>query len=109
MSRLTRSKLITCFLDKDSAEALATYLHEQCDLHSMHFAHARGQCSSNHNAHSWKERDIIQVVVSKERAREIFDKIYLFQELDRRPNGFMFQEDLLTATPFVPPADQESV
>jgi hypothetical protein len=101
-----RAKLITCFLDKDSAPALADYLHNDCDLHSIHFAHARGQSSSNHTAHAWKERDIIQVVVSRERAKEIFEKIYLFQELDQRPNGFMFQEDLMMATPFIPPPQQ---
>ena len=100
-------KLITCFLEKDAAASLAEYLHQECDIHSIHFAHARGQFSGNHNAHGWQERDIIQVVVSNERAGEIFERIYLFQELDQRPNGFMFQQDLIASSPFVPPQPQD--
>ena len=103
MKTLTKTKLITCFTEKDDASKLANYLHEECGIQTSHFAHARGQCSSNHNPHSWKERDIFQVVVSEQEADDIFEKIYIYQELDKRPNGFLFQEELLLSSQFISP------
>jgi nitrogen regulatory protein PII len=103
MQTLQKTKLITCFLEKDHADQLADYLFQECGIDTSHFAHARGQCSSNHNAHLWKERDILHIVVTEEQADEVFEKIYFHQELDKHSNGFIFQEELMLSSRFVTP------
>ncbi len=103
IATMNKVKLITCFLEKDQAPKLVEHLHNEFGINTAHFAHARGQCSSNHNIHLWKERDIIHIVVNDHQADEIFEEIYFFQEMDQRPNGFIFQEELMLSSQFMIP------
>ena len=100
MDVIKKTHLITCYLDKDKAEELAAFLHQECRLNTAYFAHARGQCSSEKENRLWKERDILQVMVNKRQANTIFEKIYFYLQLDRQPNGFIFMEKLIYATEF---------
>jgi len=91
-----KEKRITCFLPKGAGVKMVEMLHSEKNIASTNVHSGRGQ----RTAETWKEQEILTVVVDEDRAEEIFEYIYFQGELNKPGGGFIFQSDLNRATSF---------
>ena len=91
-----KEKRITCFLPKGAGVKMVKLLHSEKNIASTNVHSGRGQ----RIAETWKEQEILTVIVDADRAEEIFEYIYFQGKLNEPGGGFIFQSDLNRATSF---------
>ena len=91
-----KEKRITCFLPKGTGVKMVEMLHSEKNIASANLHSGRGQKT----AETWKEQEILTVIVDADRAEEIFEYIYFQGKLNEPGGGFIFQSDLNRATSF---------
>ena len=91
-----KEKRITCFLPKGTGVKMVEMLQSEKNIVSTNVHSGRGQ----RTAETWKEQEILTVIVDADRAEEIFDYIYFQGKLNEPGGGFIFQSGLNRATSF---------
>ena len=91
-----KEKRITCFLPKGTGIKMVEILHSEKNIASTNVHSGRGQKT----AETWKEQEILTVIVDEDRAEEIFEYIFSQGKLNEPGGGFIFQSDLNRATSF---------
>ena len=91
-----KEKRITCFLPKGTGVKMVEMLQSEKNIVSTNVHSGRGQ----RTAETWKEQEILTVIVDADRAEEIFEYIYFQGKLNEPGGGFVFQSDLNRATSF---------
>ena len=91
-----KEKRITCFLPKGTGVKMVEMLQSEKNIVSTNVHSGRGQ----RTAETWKEQEILTVIVDADRAEEIFEYIYFQGKLNQPGGGFIFQSDLNRATSF---------
>ena len=91
-----KEKRITCFLPKGTGVKMVEMLQSEKNIVSTNVHSGRGQ----RTAETWKEQEILTVIVEEDRAEEIFEFIYFQGKLNEPGGGFIFQSDLNRATSF---------
>ena len=91
-----KEKRITCFLPKGTGVKMVEMLQSEKNIVSTNVHSGRGQ----RTAETWKEQEILTVIVDADRAEEIFEYIYFQGKLNEPGGGFIFQSDLNRATTF---------
>ena len=91
-----KEKRITCFLPKGTGVKMIEMLQLEKNIVSTNVHSGRGQ----RTAETWKEQEILTVIVDADRAEEIFEYIYFQGKLNEPGGGFIFQSDLNRATSF---------
>ena len=91
-----KEKRITCFLPKGTGVKMVEILQSEKNIVSTNVHSGRGQ----RTAETWKEQEILTVIVDADRAEEIFEYIYFQGKLNEPGGGFIFQSDLNRATSF---------
>ena len=91
-----KEKRITCFLPKGTGVKMVEMLQSEKNIVSTNVHSGRGQRTSE----TWKEQEILTVIVDEDRAEEIFEYIYFQGKLNEPGGGFIFQSDLNRATSF---------
>ena len=91
-----KEKRITCFLPKGTGVKMVEKLQSEKNIVSTNVHSGRGQ----RTAETWKEQEILTVIVDADRAEEIFEYIYFQGKLNEPGGGFIFQSDLNRATSF---------
>ena len=91
-----KEKRITCFLPKGTGVKMVEMLQSEKNIVSTNVHSGRGQ----RTAETWKEQEILTVIVDADRAAEIFEYIYFQGKLNEPGGGFIFQSDLNRATSF---------
>ena len=91
-----KEKRITCFLPKGTGVKMVEMLLSEKNIVSTNVHSGRGQ----RTAETWKEQEILTVIVDADRAEEIFEYIYFQGKLNEPGGGFIFQSDLNRATSF---------
>ena len=91
-----KEKRITCFLPKGTGVKMVEMLESEKNIVSTNVHSGRGQ----RTAETWKEQEILTVIVDADRAEEIFEYIYFQGKLNEPGGGFIFQSDLNRATSF---------
>ena len=91
-----KEKRITCFLPKGTGVKMVEMLQSEKNIVSTNVHSGRGQ----RTAETWKEQEILTVIVDADRAEEIFEYIYFQGKLNEPGGGFIFQSDLNRATSF---------
>ena len=91
-----KEKRITCFLPKGTGVKMVEMLQSEKNIVSTNVHSGRGQRTSE----TWKEQEILTVIVDADRAEEIFEYIYFQGKLNEPGGGFIFQSDLNRATSF---------
>jgi len=91
-----KEKRITCFLPKGTGVKIVEMLQSEKNIVSTNVHSGRGQ----RTAETWKEQEILTVIVDADRAEEIFEYIYFQGKLNEPGGGFIFQSDLNRATSF---------
>ena len=91
-----KEKRITCFLPKGTGVEMVKMLRSEKNIVSTNVHSGRGQ----RTAETWKEQEILTVIVDADRAEEIFEYIYFQGKLNEPGGGFIFQSDLNRATSF---------
>ena len=91
-----KEKRITCFLSKGTGVKMVEMLQSEKNIVSTNVHSGRGQ----RTAETWKEQEILTVIVDADRAEEIFEYIYFQGKLNEPGGGFIFQSDLNRATSF---------
>ena len=91
-----KEKRITCFLPKGTGVKMVEMLQSEKNIVSTNVHSGRGQ----RTAETWKEQEILTVIVDADRAEEIFEYIYFEGKLNEPGGGFIFQSDLNRATSF---------
>ena len=91
-----KEKRITCFLPKGAGVKMVEVLRSEKNIVSTNVHSGRGQ----RTAETWKEQEILTVIVDANRAEEIFEYIYFQGKLNEPGGGFIFQSDLNRATSF---------
>ena len=112
MKALTNQKIITCLIPKENSKALevAKLLHDEKGINSTSVNSGRGSGLARAISYgAWVEVDVLTVIVSEERASEIFAYIFDKVDINRPHSGFLFQGDLSKATPFSLPDIPEEV
>ena len=91
-----KEKRITCFLPKGTGVKMVEMLQSEKNIVSTNVHSGRGQ----RTAETWKEQEILTVIVDADRAEEIFEYIYFQGKLNEPGGGVIFQSDLNRATSF---------
>ena len=91
-----KEKRITCFLPKGTGVKMVELIQSEKNIVSTNVHSGRGQ----RTAETWKEQEILTVIVDADRAEEIFEYIYFQGKLNEPGGGFIFQSDLNRATSF---------
>ena len=91
-----KEKRITCFLPKGTGVKMVEMLQSEKNIVSTNVHSGRGQ----RTAETWKEQEILTVIVDADRAEEIFEYIYFQGKLNEPGGGFILQSDLNRATSF---------
>ena len=91
-----KEKRITCFLPKGTGVKMVEMLQSEKNIVSTNVHSGRGQ----RTAETWKEQEILTVIVDADRAEEIFEYIYFQGKLNEPRGGFIFQSALNRATSF---------
>ena len=91
-----KEKRITCFLPKGAGVKMVEMLQSEKNIVSTNVHSGRGQRTTE----TWKEQEILTVIVDEDRAEEIFEYIYFQGKLNEPGGGFIFQSDLNRATSF---------
>ena len=91
-----KEKRITCFLPKGTGVKMVEMLQSEKNIVSTNVHSGRGQ----RTAETWKEQEILTIIVDADRAEEIFEYIYFQGKLNQPGGGFIFQSDLNRATSF---------
>ena len=91
-----KEKRIICFLPKGTGVKMVEMLQSEKNIISTNVHSGRGQ----RTAETWKEQEILTVIVDADRAEEIFEYIYFQGKLNEPGGGFIFQSDLNRATSF---------
>ena len=91
-----KEKRITCFLPKGTGVKMVEMLQSEKKIVSTNGHSGRGQ----RTAETWKEQEILTVIIDADRAEEIFEYIYFQGKLNEPGGGFIFQSDLNRATSF---------
>lgn len=108
MDEVNSPKLITCFLPRGRGLPLIKILHEEKGLVTGNVATGRGTGTAGTTRHgTWIEVDVFDVMVSGDRADEIFKFIYEKAKIGEIDNGFMVQSRLSRSTTFSLPEIEE--
>lgn len=104
METLDGARLITCILPKGVALPVLEALKTEKGIVSANINYARGTGRITPRSHreqlSETEKEVLVVVVPRERKEELFDFIREQARIDRPHGGIMYQTVLTTATPF---------
>ncbi|MDA1371664.1 MAG: hypothetical protein O2971_13015 [Proteobacteria bacterium] len=88
------ARQIVCILPKGKASIVVSGLIKDFDIHDANFYHARGvgkfSAKSSSGLGEQREKDILDVVVSKEQAEEIFDYIFHKAEMNKPHGGLVY-------------------
>ncbi len=93
----TNNKLITCLIPKGEGVTAITALKDEKQVES---ANVYGGRSNLFYAGTEQESETLAVVVTEERADEIFDFLYERLEIGTPHGGIMFQNPLTSSTEF---------
>ena len=108
MSAQEKLKLITSMLPKGKGVEVIKLLHKEKGVCSTNIASGRGVLGPL-GYDVWSEVDIMTVVISEDRANEIFEYIYLNADIDRVNGGLIFQGDLVKSSFYTLPDLPEEV
>lgn len=102
-------KLITCVIPKGKAMDIVKHLHERDGIHTANVSSGRGQgVVESISFKGWYEVEILTVVVSEDRADEIFSLLYEKADIGHVHGGIMYQGGLTQSTRFsLPEIPQE--
>lgn len=104
MRTLDEAKLITCVLPKGKARAVVKALKDECGIVAANVNYARGTGRMTHRAFrktmTVSEKEILQVVVPRDREEELFAFIFDRAGIDQPHGGMMYQTDLAAASLF---------
>lgn len=107
--KLKEAKLITCIVPKETGPTLLKALKEKKNLRSAHVNHSRGAGMSTpvgfHGKGQQIEKDIVNVIVSRSKADEIFEFIHDEMDINRPHGGFIYMTKLVGTVPFSLPPD----
>ncbi len=88
------ARQIVCILPKGKASIVEAGLIEDFGIHDANFHHARGvgkfSAKSSSGLGEQREKDILDVVVPKEQAEEIFDYIFHKAEMNQPHGGLVY-------------------
>ena len=107
--KLSHQKLITSIIPKGAGNDVLLGLRNDFGINTGNIKMARG--SGQYNPLSLRgigeqtEKEILTVIVSAEKADEIFEYIYFRAHIDEPHNGIIFQSDLLYASKYRLPED----
>jgi hypothetical protein len=105
------SKLITCVLPDDGKDSeLLKLLKEKKDIITANSFKCRGVAGASGGKKGKKNLEVtavrvVEVVVPAKQSEEFFEYIYDKTDMGTEDAGFMYQSDLVGATPFVLPED----
>ena len=104
MDKLLSGKSITCIFPKGPGRKLSLALKSEKDVIAVYYHAVRGESAMAEQRGARgigesEEKDVLTVVVSPERADDIFEFIYHEAGIGKAHGGFMFQGNL---TGFVP-------
>lgn len=102
--KVDHRKLITCILPKGVAPGVLASLKEQWDIVTANINSARGIGKITplkyRGVSDQSEKEILTVMVSAERADEVFDFIYFEADINRPHGGLMYMLALQSASAF---------
>ena len=94
MEFLEESKLLTCIVPKGVAVGLQKAFIERWELHSANIHHARGVGRnvplSKRGIGEQLEKEVLEVVLDKSIADEVFEFTYDYLELAEHPGGMIY-------------------
>lgn len=96
--KMEKSKFITCILSPSKTMDLVKKLYHEKGITTTIFHTARG---SSYISGIANEKDIITVIIPEEQSDDIFEFIYKEAAIAEERGSFMFQGDLLGATPYI--------
>jgi nitrogen regulatory protein PII len=100
-------KLITCILPKGLALPILTKLKEEKGINRANINSARGMGKITPLAYrgvgEQSEKDILNVIVSKDQADDIFNYLYDVADINRPHGGIIYMSQLGMSTPFIMP------
>ena len=104
----TNTKLITCILPKGRAFPLQQALVNKHNIYAgnYHFGRGVGRASRirDKGIGNQQEREIIEVVVSADKAEELFEFMFLTAEMDEAHGGMMYMTSVPRSTIMTAPA-----
>lgn len=109
---IRHNNLITCILPVGCARTVLEKLKKDKGITRANIYHARGVgASSLHRSvfAATLEKDVLEVVVSRQRAEEIFNYLYMETRIYERHQGIMYMEKVNLATEFHLPSTLEQV
>ena len=111
MEQLKESKLITAVLPKGKSLQVIKMLKQEMSLTTANFNYARGMGkltpAKYRGVGEQSEKEMLTVVIDKERADEIFEYIYDVAEINRPHGGMIYMQALMQSTDFVLPVSVE--
>ena len=102
---LTDVELITCIVQKGSAEIIVKAAYEAgAQGSTVHYAHGSGvrEKLGIFGVAVEAEKEVIQLVVSCEQLNRVFDAMYLAGQLDTPGKGFMYVTKIEKAATYIP-------
>jgi len=97
------NRLITCVLPVGTARVLVEVLKNRKGIITTNFYHARGVGSAGTQRSSFAaqlERDVLEVLVTRRHANELFDYLYEMTGIYEPHRGIMYMERVGRATDF---------
>lgn len=94
-------KLITCMLTKKGSVAMIRRLKDEKGIITANITYARG--TSSKSLYRMKVVEIMTVLISQERADEIFDYLYRELKLFQPHQGMIYQEAVKRSTGYTLP------
>lgn len=102
--KLTRyNRLITCILPAGTARGLVEILKDRKGIITTNFYHARGVGSEETQRSRFAaqlERDVLEVLVARRHADELFEYLYEITGIYEPHRGIMYMERVGRATDF---------
>ena len=102
----TPAKLIVCTVPQGLGVEIVIQLYEKSEIINIQHNTARTQHAHESN-HDWQEIDVLQVVVKKELADEVFNLMYQLTNLHAQEGRFIYQMHLPRVTPFKLPLTRD--
>ena len=107
MKQLKETKLITAVLPKGVSLSVIRKLKHEMALTTVNFNYARGMGkltpAKYRGVGEQSEKEMLSVVVEKERADAIFEYIYDVAEINRPHGGMIYMQTLMQSTEYVLP------
>jgi len=109
--QLKETKLITAVLPKGVSLGVIKLLKQEKSLTTANFNYARGlgklTPAKYRGVGEQSEKEMLTVIIDKERADEIFEYIFNVAEINRPHGGLIYMQKLILSTEFVLPETLE--